>query len=170
MFLVPSPNINLDTPLIELYNKRTNSNTAGTGDKIGQARVYSFAVLFASYANDTTQWDLRLFDVQIFTKIELNQNVTNTEVPLTSFVRGVSSGATGYVSIVSGGYGCIHLSEITGRFMAGEQLIINEDTSFIRSIKSIKSFGIQDVKSVYQDTSSVSGYVTDFVADMSSKG
>ena len=165
VFGVPSPNINLDTPLIELYNKRTNSNTAGTGDKIGQARVYSFAVSDASYANDTTQWDLRLFDVQIFTKIELNQNVTNTEVPLTSFVRGVSSGATGYVSIVSGGYGCIHLSEITGRFMAGEQLIINEDTSFIRSIKSIKSFGIQDVKSVYQDTSSVSGYVTDFVAD-----
>ena len=38
--------------------------------------------------------------------------------------------------------------------MAGEQVIINEDTSFIRSIETVKTFGIQDIKSVYQDTSS----------------
>ena len=103
--------------------------------------------------DDTTEWDLHLFDVQIFTKIELNQNVTNAQVPVTSFVRGVSSGATGYVSIVSSGYNCIHLSDVTGQFIVGEQLVINEDTSFSRSIKSIKTFGIQDVKSVYQETS-----------------
>ena len=90
---------------------------------------------------------------------------TNTEVPLTSFIRGVSSGATGYVSIVSGGNDCIYLSEVTGQFMAGEQLIINEDTSFVRSIKTVKTFGIQDVKSVYQDTSALTGYAADFVAD-----
>ena len=49
--------------------------------------------------------------------------------------------------------------------MAGEQLIINEDTSFVRSIKTVKTFGIQDVKSVYQDTSALTGYAADFVAD-----
>ena len=32
-------------------------------------------------------------------------------------------------------------------------------------LKSIETFGIQDVKSVYQNTSSVTGYGTDFVAD-----
>ena len=94
-----------------------------------------------------------------------NRGVTNAEVPLTSFIRGVSSGATGYVSIVSGGNDCIYLSEVTGQFMAGEQLIINEDTSFVRSIKTVKTFGIQDVKSVYQDTSALTGYAADFVAD-----
>ena len=165
VFGVPAPNINDDTKFVELYNKRTNSNTAGTGDKIGEARVYSFAVSNASYTGDTSTWDLRLFDVQIFTKLELNQNVSNAEVPLTSFVRGVSSGATGYVSIVSGGYGCINLSEVTGQFIVGEQVVINEDTSFVRSIKTVKTFGIQDVKSVYQDASALSGYSADFVAD-----
>ena len=165
VFGVPAPNINDDTKFVELYNKRTNSNTAGTGDKIGEARVYSFAVSDASYTGDTTEWDLHLFDVQVFTKIELNRGVTNTEVPLTSFIRGVSSGATGYVSIVSGGNDCIYLSEVTGQFMAGEQLIINENTSFVRSIKTVKTFGIQDVKSVYQDTSALTGYAADFVAD-----
>ena len=49
--------------------------------------------------------------------------------------------------------------------MVGEQVIINEDTSFIRSIESVKTFGIQDIKSIYQDTSSISGYASDFVAD-----
>jgi hypothetical protein len=165
VFGVPAPNINDDTKFVELYNKRTNSNTAGTGDKIGEARIYSFAVSDASYTGDTTEWDLHLFDVQVFTKVELNQNVSNSEVPLTSFVRGVSSGATGFVSIVSGGYGCIYLSEVTGQFMAGEQVIINEDTSFVRSIKTVNTFGIQDVKSVYQDASALSGYASDFVAD-----
>ena len=134
VFGVPAPNINDDTKFVELYNKRTNSNTAGTGDKIGEARVYSFAVSDASYTGDTTEWDLHLFDVQVFTKIELNRGVTNTEVPLTSFIRGVSSGATGYVSIVSGGYGCINLSEVTGQFIVGEQVVINEDTSFVLSL------------------------------------
>ena len=139
---------------IELYNKRTNSNTAGTGDLIGKARVYSFAVSDASYSNDTTTWDLHLFDVQIFTKIELNKSATSSEIPVKSFVRGVSSGATGFVIVIPNGSTTMHLSEVTGQFMAGEQLLINEDTSFIRSVKSIKTFGIQDVKSVYQDASS----------------
>ena len=165
VFGVPAPNINDDTRFIELYNKRTNSDTAGTGNLIGKARVYSFAVSDASYSNDTTTWDLHLFDIQIFTKIELNKSATSSEIPDRSFVRGVSSGATGFVSIIPNGSTTMHLSEVTGQFMAGEQLLVNEDTSFIRSVKSVKTFGIQDVKSVYQDASSISGYASDFVAD-----
>ena len=46
------------------------------------------------------------------------------------------------VFTVSGGYSCIHLSEVTGQFMAGEQLVINENTSFSVSVKSLKTFGI----------------------------
>ena len=34
--------------------------------------------------------------MQTFTRLELNQPVSNTELPDTSFVRGLSSGATGY--------------------------------------------------------------------------
>ena len=163
---VPAPNINDDSTLVELYNKRTTLDNDKDGAKIGEARAYSFALSDAAYSNDASQWDLHLFDVQIFTKIELNQVVSNTEVPLTSFVRGVSSGATGYVSIRSGGTAIIHLSEVTGKFIAGEQIIFNENTSFIRSVKSNKTFGIQDVKSVFQDTASVAGYGVSFTADM----
>ena len=84
---VPAPNINDNTALVELYNKRVSADDQKQGDKIGEARVYSFAVSDAAYTGDTTEWDLHLFDVQVFTKIDLNQSVTNTEVPATSFVR-----------------------------------------------------------------------------------
>ena len=164
-FGVPAPNINDDSKFVELYNQRTNSNTAGTGELVGQARCYSFAVSDASYTGDTTQWDLHLFDIQTFTRLELNQAVSNAELPDTSFVRGLSSGATGYAIAAGGASAVIKLTQVTGVFVAGEQIIINEDPEISRSIKTVRTFGIQDVKSVYQDASSLSGYASDFVAD-----
>ena len=164
-FGVPAPNINDDSKFVELYNQRTNSNTSGTGELVGQARCYSFAVSDASYTGDTTQWDLHLFDIQTFTRLELNQAVSNAELPDTSFVRGLSSGATGYAIAAGGASAIVKLTQVTGVFVAGEQIIINEDPEISRSIKTVRTFGIQDVKSVYQDASSLSGYASDFVAD-----
>jgi len=164
-FGIPAPNINDDSKFVELYNQRTNSNTAGTGELVGQARCYSFAVSDASYTGDTTQWDLHLFDIQTFTRLELNQAVSNAELPDTSFVRGLSSNATGYAIAAGGASAIVKLTQVTGVFVAGEQIIINEDPEISRSIKTVRTFGIQDVKSVYQDASSLSGYASDFVAD-----
>ena len=165
VFGAPVPNINYDTKVVELYNQRTNSNSAGTGELVGQARVYSFAVSNASYENDTTEWDLHLFDMQTFTRLELNMSVSNAKLPDTSFVRGLSSGATGYAIAAGGSSAVVKLTQVTGVFVAGEQIIINEDSEIARSIKTVRTFGIQDVKSVYQDASAVSGYASDFVAD-----
>ena len=89
VFGAPVPNINYDTKVVELYNQRTGSNTAGTGELIGKARVYSFAVSNSSYVGDTSVWDLHLFDMQTFTRLELNQPVSNSRISFdTSYVRG----------------------------------------------------------------------------------
>ena len=165
VFGAPVPNINYDTKVVELYNQRTNTNTGGTGELIGKARVYSFAVSNSSYVGDTSVWDLHLFDMQTFTRLELNQTVSNAEVPNTSFIRGLSSGATGYAIAEGGASTVIKLTQVTGVFVAGEQIIINEDPEIPRSIRTVRTFGIQDIKSVYQDASAVSGYASDFVAD-----
>ena len=165
VFGAPVPNINYDTKVVELYNQRTNTNTAGTGELIGKARVYSFAVSNSSYVGDTSVWDLHLFDMQTFTRLELNQTVSNAELPNTSFVRGLSSGATGYAIAEGGASAVVKLTQVTGVFVAGEQIIINEDPEIPRSIRTVRTFGIQDIKSVYQDASAVSGYASDFVAD-----
>ena len=121
VFGVPAPNINDDTKFVELYNQRTASNTAGTGELIGQARVYSFAVSDASYTGDSTEWDLHLFDVQTFTRLVINSSVTNTQVPDASYVRGLSSGAQDYTIASGGGSDVVKLTEVTGTFMQGEQ-------------------------------------------------
>ena len=165
VFGAPVPNINYDTKVVELYNQRTGSNTAGTGELVGQARTYSFSVSDASYSGDTTEWDLHLFDLQTFTRLGLNQAVSSAELPDTSFVRGLSSGATGYAIAAGGGADNLKLTQVTGVFVAGEQIIINENPEISRSLTGVRTFGIQDVKSVYQDASSVAGYASDFVAD-----
>ena len=165
VFGAPAPNINDDTKFVELYNQRTGSNTAGTGELVGQARCYSFAVSDASYTGDSTEWDLHLFDIQTFTRLVINNAVSNTELPDASYVRGVSSGAAGYATAAGGSSTIIKLTQVTGTFIAGEQIIINENPELSRSITTVRTFGIQDIKSVYQDASSLSGYVADFVAD-----
>ena len=164
-FGVPAPNINVDTQHISLFNQRTGSNTAGTGRNIGKARCYSFAVSDASYTGDSTEWDLHLFDIQTFTHLGFNSSVSNTESPDSSRIRGLSSGAIGYTVGAGGGNTTHNLTDVTGTFVVGEQIIINENPELSRSLISVETFGIQDIKSVYQDASTLSGYASDFVAD-----
>ena len=162
----PFVGINSAINTVDLYNQRKNATLAGTGTSIGKARVYSFALTDATYANSSTEWDLYLFDVQTYTEITLNQSLTSLECPATAFIRGASSGASGYVVDAAGGSTVIRLSQTSGNFINGESLVINESPSLRRTIKSIKAYNIQDVKSVYQDSTSVSsGLKTDFVGD-----
>ena len=79
------------------------NNFNGTGDIIGSARVYSFNLEDANYENDATVWDLRLFDLQTYTTITLNQSVSNAEVREGSFIKGKSSGASGFAVGAGGG-------------------------------------------------------------------
>jgi hypothetical protein len=151
---------------IDLYSQRKTSNTVGTGVKVGEARVYSFGVSDAPYSNAATDWDLYLFDVQTYTSLTVNTSLTSSECPATSFIRGVSSGASGYVVTAASGT-VLTLTQTSGTFIAGEQILINETSELSRSVVSAKVYGIQDVKSVYQDSSVISGFSTDFVADLS---
>ena len=90
--------------------------------------VHSFAVAGAEYSGDSTKWDLHLYDIQTFTVLQISNTGTNiqTTVPESSRVRGLSSGAIGYVS----GHNPAELilSQTTGSFIQGEQLIFNEET------------------------------------------
>ncbi|MHA2164051.1 MAG: DUF4815 domain-containing protein, partial [Candidatus Thorarchaeota archaeon] len=100
----PVLGVNNNSNIVRLQNQRRgSSSTAATGTEIGQARVYSFNLTDASYSNDASEWDLYLFDIQTYTKITLNQSVTSAQVPASSYIRGVSSGATGYVSTAPAG-------------------------------------------------------------------
>ena len=157
--------------IIELYNRRRNSGGAGAGTpggggiKIGEARVYWYGVSDAPYSADSTEWDLYLFDIQTYTTLYLAKEYTTTEVPLTSFVRGLSSGATGYLAAKPNA-SAFSLSQTSGTFLVGEQVIINEDPQLKVGINALISYTTEDIKSVYQDSTALnSSLQADFLAD-----
>ena len=162
----PLIGVNNNNNTVELHSKRKSSLSAGPGIKIGEARIYSFSLTDASYSDPSTQWDLYLFDVQTYTMLTLNESLSSSNCPATSYVRGVSSGASGYVTDAASGT-TITLTQTSGTFIEGEQLLINETTEVSRSISSIKTYGIQDVKSIYQDATAKSSndLKVDFTAD-----
>jgi hypothetical protein len=145
------------------YPVELNNRFAGVGTTIGAARVYNFSLTDAAYTNAATNWDLYLYDIQTYTTLVLNSSISSSELPATSFVKGKSSGASGYAVAAGGGSDTINLSQTSGTFSVGEQLIIN-GIDFSRSIKTITSYSIEDIKSIYQSTT-VSGLSVNFNAD-----
>jgi hypothetical protein len=143
---------------IDLYNQLNS-----TGTIIGNARVYNFSLTDAAYSNDTTNWNLYLYDIQTYTTLVLTSTISNTELPATSFVKGKSSGASGYAVAAGGASDTINLRQTSGTFSVGEQLIIN-GIDFPRTIKTVTAYSTEDIKSVKQ-TTAVSGLSVDFTAD-----
>ena len=152
---------------IGLYSRRltaTRNSDADLGTKVGAARVYSYAVTDGAYEGVSTEWNLYMFDVQTYTNITAGRTYTTAQVPEGSYVRGVSSGATGYVSEINGAV--YSLTQTAGSFQAGEQIIFNGQIEYQTGIKAVREFTVDDIKSVYQDSSSIgTGIQEDFMAD-----
>ena len=140
---------------IELY-----AQFGATGTQIGEARVYSFNLTDAPYLNSSTIWDLRLYDIQTYTKLTLNQSVGTSEIKESFFVKGKSSGASGFAT-ADGSSDVIFLRQTSGTFAKGEGLIVN-GIDLSRSIKEVHAYNTQNIKSVKQ--SSPFTY-SDFTAD-----
>ena len=82
-------------------------------------------------------------------------------------VRGLSSGAVGYLSKASGATGLNELavSQTTGTFIKGEQILFTEQNVKANvSIKEIVTYTTDDIKYIRQDLASSSGIST-FAAD-----
>ena len=135
----------------------------GSGTTIGNARVYNFSLTDAAYSNDATNWDLYLYDIQTYTTLGLTTSISSTELPATSFVKGKSSGASGYAVAAGGASATINLRQTSGTFSVGEQLIVN-GLDFPRTIRTVTAYSTEDIKSVKQ-TTAVSGLSTNFTAD-----
>ena len=52
----------------------------------------------------------------------------------------MSSGATGYAIAAGGSSTVVKLTQVTGTFIKGEQIIINEDPELSRSITTVRTF------------------------------
>ena len=67
--------------------------------EIGVARVYDFALESGSYSTSNSklnEWDTSLYDIQLFSKVTLNEPVTFS---IPTQIKGKYSGATGFLDL-----------------------------------------------------------------------
>ena len=153
---------------VNLYNElNTNDltapSTSGYG-LIGWARMYSLNSKNTTYTGPSSEWDLYLWDVQIFTHLTWNIAVTSTEFPQHSIIKGLNSGATGYIANTPSST-TNNLYQVNGTFMLNEEVSVNGVPSGV-IVKSIDSHNVKDVLSVWQDKT-VTGLTQNFSADIS---
>lgn len=150
---------------VELHSvRRSVSGNPSSTTKIGDARVYNFRLTDAAYSSASSNWDLYLYDVQTYTTLTLNQALNSSQLPSTSFVKGKSSGASGYAVSAGDGTTTLNLSQTSGTFIKGEQITINGLELYPRSIANITVYNSEDIKQVYQSTA-VSGFSIAFMGD-----
>ena len=144
--------------VIDLYDQLNS-----TGTVIGKARVYSVTPKDNTYSGASSNWNVRLYDIQTYTKLTLNLDVSNTQIKETYFIKGKNSGATGYATAAGGGLTTVYVRQTSGTFMVGEQILINGVDTLPRSITAIEAYTGSDIKSVKQ--TATSPYVQNFTAD-----
>ena len=164
-----SPTIGFgNTYFVSLRDERVGlTRTTASGREIGVARVYDFKLSSGVYNTsnrDLNQWELSLYDVQTTTDITVNEPVT-LDTP--TFVKGLNSGATGFLKDSVASSTLITLYETNGNFIPNESLVIEETATINRTAIAVTSYGLSDVKSIYGVQSGVSTFSADVVQSTS---
>ena len=87
-----------------MYNQRSTNPNISTdrGIRIGKARVYSYGASNSPYTGGSTEFDLHLYDIQTFTIMKVSDT---SDMDVGSRVRGLTSGAIGFVADVANNSG-----------------------------------------------------------------
>ena len=131
------------------------------GEEVGLARLYDFKAQSASYVNSSTIFESRLFDVKLFTKLQVGTAITS--ITASDYIEGARSGAGGFVRTTGTNVTELTLSDVNGQFLNDENIIINGNADG-RTITKITDFNIDDVKSM-RSYVGVSTFEADLVLD-----
>lgn len=138
-----------NTYVLSLRDSRVGiDSTSAPGKEIGLARVYDFRLESGSYNSsqpNLNEWNISLFDIQTITEITVNEQITQLTP---TFVKGKSTGATGFLKDSVTSSKSLTLYQTTGNFSLNEGLIFNGIESN-RVSTAVTSYGFSDVKSVY---------------------
>jgi len=155
------------TNRIDLYSGPYSGATnvaAGSSVKIGDAKVYTIGLRDAEYEDASTEFNMYLYDVQTYTTLTLNDNVSATELIESAYIVGKESGASGYAVAAGSGTSTVNITQTSGNFRLGEQVLINGVQELPRAIENIETYGINDVYSFQQsNTFSANKKLTDRV-------
>ena len=160
-----SPVLGFDTSnVISLRDTRVGDDpTVTPGKEIGVARFYDAALESGAYDNvypNTNRWDVSLFDMQVYTELELNEAATLTTP---TFIEGKSSGATAYLRHPISAGTALTAYCVQGDFFTGEKLEFNGVSDNSRSTVGVNNFEISDVQSLYTLVGAAGTYTADII-------
>ena len=171
---------------IELHSVKNASRGASPNAQVGVARARAFehasgndaagVNTLASSSVTSSQFNLYLFDIRMFTQIQLSANFAGSPngVAQGSKITGATSGATGFVH--SAVNNLIQLITVSGNFNVGENLIsssqtvsnnasqhIENSSNAAVTVAAITSRNFDDVKSVFMNSPNTTA---DFTGDL----
>ena len=160
-----SPVLGFDTSnVISLRDTRVGDDpTVTPGKEIGVARFYDAALESGAYDSvypNTNRWDVSLFDMQVYTELELNEAATLTTP---TFIEGKSSGATAYLRHPISAGTALTAYCVQGDFFTGEKLEFNGVSANSRSAIDVHNFEISDVQSLYTLVGAAGTYTADII-------
>ena len=164
VFGSPAIGIGTTATVSLVSSRRKGENSLGIdsyGEEVGLARLYDFKAQSASYVNSSTIFESRLFDVKLFTKLQVGTAITS--VTSSDYIEGARSGAGGFVRTSGTNVTELTLSDVNGQFLNDENIIINGNVDG-RTITKITDFNIDDVKSM-RSYVGVSTFEADLILD-----
>jgi hypothetical protein len=111
------------TAVVSLRNQRIGATASdAAGIEIGNAKVYDYKLEAAAYSDDTSKYDLYLYDIQTFTEITVSSDLTQTTP---AYIEGARSGAKGFLKNNVSSATSLTLTSTNGQFIVDEPIIIN---------------------------------------------
>ena len=167
------------TPFKQLALYDTAIATPGTasGTKIGVARVRTYQHFSGTAGQTDAIYKLFLFDVRPFTRITLSGTPSPTLTSVASNggsqIKGVSSGATGFVFGEETSGTALVLTNVSGTFQVGEKIttsdsaesdqIVEDSGNADLTISLVQTKSFEQVRSVHGDDADAG---QDFTADI----
>ena len=135
---------------ITTFRNTIDLQTGISSETIGDAKVYNFGLVDSKYKDNTTEFDAYLYDVQLYTKLLINANVSNDEVIQSAFVEGSETGATGYTITAGAGSSTLTLTQVSGKFQPGEKITFKSNQNLSRIVDKVIAYDMNDVENVQQ--------------------
>ena len=163
---------------LELYDDRITTRGTANGSLIGVARARTIEYNTGTAGETTAVYKLFMFDIQPFTQLKLSGVPSPTLLSIHTNggvqVKGVTSGATGFVFADGTTNSIVNLTNVVGTFSAGEKITTSDsaetddivedsDNTDITIIEVVK-FKFENARSVRMaDADSGQDFTADFV-------
>ena len=163
---------------LELYDDKITTRGTANGNLIGVARARTIEYNTGTAGETSAVYKLFMFDIQPFTKLTLSGVPSPTLLSIHTNggiqVKGVTSGATGFVFADGTTNSTVNLTAVVGTFSSGEKIttsdsaetddIVEDSDNTDLTISEIVTFKFEDSRSIFmEDPDSGQDFTADFV-------